>query len=96
MLPTLRDGDRVLVRYQAPVRTGQIVLVRLPDSSHGPRPIAIKRLRRIEPGGWLWVESERPGAGTDSWDTGALAPTALMGRVLMRLPRRPHRGAPRR
>ena len=38
MEPTLRDGDRLLVRYGARTRPNALVVVRLPD-----RPIAVKR-----------------------------------------------------
>lgn len=95
MEPTLQDGDRLLVRYGAPPHTGDLVLVRLPDGPHGPRPLSVKRLTRIEPDGSWWVESDHLGAGTDSWTVGALAPAALVGRVVLRLPRR-HRAGPGR
>jgi hypothetical protein len=89
MEPTLRAGDRLLVRrgVEAP-RPGALVVVRLPDGPDGPRPEAVKRLRRVEPSGALWVESDALGVGTDSWTLGALPPDHLLGRVVLRLPRR--------
>ncbi len=89
MEPTLRQGDRLLVRRGTAVRPGALVVVRLPDSPDGPRPNAVKRLRRVEPSGALWVESDALGVGTDSWTVGALPPDHLLGRVVLRLPRPP-------
>lgn len=101
MEPTLREGDRLLVRYGARPHTGDLVLVRLPDGPHGPRPLSVKRLTRVETDGSWWVESDNLGAGSDSWTLGALALDRLVGRVvlrlvLLRLPRRRRRGGPGR
>ena len=41
MLPTLRAGDRLLVRYDVPPRAGQVVVVRFPDGT-----LAVKRATR--------------------------------------------------
>nr|WP_269812925.1 S24/S26 family peptidase [Ornithinimicrobium sediminis] len=103
MEPTLRTGDRLLVRLVDPAqrrptdaaggrarpRAGDLVVVRLPDGPQGPRPWAVKRLRRVEPSGALWVESDAPGVGVDSWTVGALPSDRLLGRVILRLPGRP-------
>ena len=89
MEPTLREGDRLLVRRGGAARPGAIVVVRLPDGPDGPRPVAVKRLRRVQPSGALWVESVALGVGTASWTGGALPPDHLLGRVVLRLPRRP-------
>lgn len=82
MHPVLADGDRLLVRYGGPVRTGDLVLVRLPDGPDGPRPTAVKRLTRVGPDGGCFVESEVPGTGVDSWSVGDLPPTEVTGRVV--------------
>jgi hypothetical protein len=66
MLPTLVDGDRLLVRYGAPPRPGVLAVVVLPG-----RVLAVKRLARREPTGW-WVERDNPSEGTDSWSVGAI------------------------
>lgn len=88
MEPTLHDGDRLLVRRGSRlVRPGALVVVRLPDGPDGPRPVAVKRLRRVERSGALWVESDATGVGIDSWTLGALPPDHLLGRVVVRLPR---------
>ncbi len=91
MEPTLRDADRLLVHYGAQPHTGDLVVVRLPEGPHGPRPLSVKRLTRMEQDGSWWVESDNLSAGTDSWTVGALAPDQLVGRVLIRLPRRRRR-----
>lgn len=88
MLPTLRDGDRLLVgmpggRRGAP-GPGALVVVRLP----GDRPEAVKRLLRREPDGW-WVERDNPAEGVDSWLVGAIPEGDLVGVVLARIWPRP-------
>lgn len=67
MLPTLADGDRMLVRYEAPPRPGVLAVVVLPG-----RVLAVKRLVHPEQDGW-WVERDNPSEGTDSWSVGAIA-----------------------
>ena len=80
MLPTLRDGDRLLVRYDVAPRPGSLVLVRFPD-----RPVAVKRLLRREPDGGWWVERDNPDEGVDSWSLGAVPPSDLLAVVIARL-----------
>jgi len=83
MLPTLRDGDLLLVRTGAPVRVGRLVIVRLPDGTN-----AVKRVAHQVPEGW-WVERDNPAAGVDSWRVGAIAPGDVLGVVVARVwPRR--------
>ena len=79
MEPTLRDGDRLLVRYGATPRPGSLVLVRLPD-----RPLSVKRATRRVDDGW-WVERDNPAEGVDSWLVGAVADDDVVARVLVRL-----------
>lgn len=83
MLPTLREGDRLLVRYGAAVRPGALVVVRLPD-----RPLSVKRAARREPDGW-WVERDNPSEGVDSWLVGAIPDSDVLAVVLARLWPRP-------
>jgi len=86
MLPTLQDGDRLLVRAGgSPPRPGRLVVVRLP----GDRPEAVKRLTRIEPDGGWWVERDNPAEGVDSWLVGAIPAGDLVGVVVGRLWPRP-------
>jgi signal peptidase I len=84
MLPTLREGDRLLVRYGAVPRPGNIVLVRLPD-----RPLSVKRLVRREPDGSWWVERDNPAEGVDSWTVGPVGQDDLLAVVQARLWPRP-------
>jgi nickel-type superoxide dismutase maturation protease len=90
MLPTLRDGDRLLVRAGSAAariaRPGDLVVLALP----GNRPVAVKRLVRRDGASW-WVERDNPHEGVDSWQVGALPPDALLGVVLARVWPRPAR-----
>ena len=97
MVPTLRDGDRLLVRAvrgdQGPPAAGSLVVVRLP----GGRPEAVKRLTGRQDGGW-WVERDNPADGVDSWLVGAIPDGDLLGVVRARLwpwPRRLRPPGPR-
>jgi signal peptidase I len=83
MLPTLRDGDRLLVRAVragSPPRPGSLIVVRLP----GGRPEAVKRLTGRQGGGW-WVERDNPAEGADSWLVGAIPDDDVLGVVRARL-----------
>ena len=84
MLPTLRDGDRLLVAVPGVPRPGDLVVVRLPDG----RPEAVKRATRREDGGW-WVERDNPAEGVDSWLVGAIPDGDVRGVVRARLWPRP-------
>lgn len=89
MTPTLRDGDRLLVRWgRAGARPGAVAVVRLP----GGRPLAIKRLAFAEGAGW-WVERDNPAAGVDSWQVGAIGSDDVLGIVLFRIAPSPGRVA---
>ena len=85
MLPTLRDGDRLLLRYGAVPRVGDLAVVRLPDDPDGAsRPVAVKRVAWREPAGW-WVERDNPTEGADSWSFGALPDNAMLAIVVARV-----------
>jgi hypothetical protein len=79
MEPTLRDGDRLLIRYGARVRPDALVVVRLPD-----RPLAVKRAERRVDGGW-WIARDNPDEGVDSWAVGAVADADVVAVVLLRV-----------
>ncbi len=85
MEPTLYDGDRLVMLHGAAPRAGGLAVVRLPDGV-----VAVKRAVRREPDGW-WVERDNPRMGVDSWAVGAVPESDVVGRVLVRLPRRPGR-----
>ncbi|PVG83530.1 peptidase S24 [Nocardioides gansuensis] len=90
MLPTLREGDRVLVRYGARPGPGRLVLARLADGTtavkrvEGPRPL------RTGATGW-WLLSDNPAEGVDSRHRGPVPDDAVLGVVLLRLWPRPRR-----
>ena len=86
MSPTVRHGDRLLVRRVRPgadVRPGTVVLARFPTR---PDLLVVKRVRRAVPGGH-WVEGDNP-LVTD--DSRAFGSAVVVGRVVARL--RPHPG----
>jgi hypothetical protein len=106
MVPTVRDGDRVIVRYGASIRPGDVVLARFRAL---PGRDVLKRAVRTEgPGGtggtagvggagtgW-WLVSDNPAAGGDSAVHGI---ADVQARVVLRLaggrwPRRVIRRAP--
>ena len=87
MSPTVRHGDRLLVRRvrsPAAVRPGDVVLARFPSR---PELLVVKRVRRTVPGG-QWVEGDNA-VVTD--DSRAFGPAVVVGRVVARLWPRPGR-----
>lgn len=86
MEPTLKDGDRLLVRYGAGPRPGRVVIVRLP----GRGGVSVKRLARADGDGW-WVERDNPADGVDSWLVGAVPRDDLLGVAVARVWPRPRR-----
>ncbi len=84
MLPTLRDGDRLLVRHGVVPRPGDLVVVVLPQ-----RGLAVKRATAHGPDGW-WVERDNPDEGVDSWVVGAVPDADVVAVVRARVwpPRR--------
>jgi len=92
MAPALRSGDQVLV-WSGPrrgPRPGDVVVVALPD-----RPLSVKRVRRREADGTVWVEGDNPFGSTDSRDLGAVDASAVRAHVLLRLWPHPGRLPPR-
>jgi nickel-type superoxide dismutase maturation protease len=90
MSPTVRSGDRLLVRRvrsAEAVRPGDVVLARFPSR---PDLLVVKRVRRAVPGGH-WVEGDNP-LVTD--DSRAFGPAVVVGRVVARLRPRPGRLPP--
>jgi len=80
MLPTLYDGDRLLVQHGATPRQGQLVVCRLPGSG----VVAVKRATLREPDGW-WVDSDNPAEGVDSSTVGTVPDAAVLAVVRLRL-----------
>jgi nickel-type superoxide dismutase maturation protease len=87
MTPTVRSGDRLLVRRVPsgdPVRAGAVVLARFPAR---PELLVVKRVHRAVPGGH-WVEGDNPFVTDDSR---AFGPAVVVGRVVGRVWPRPGR-----
>lgn len=80
MLPTLRPGDVVVVRWGARVRPGDVVVLRRPDR---PDLLVVKRVVWREPDGWE-VRGDNPAASDDSRAFGLVPDAAVVGRVLVR------------
>ena len=62
MVPTLRDGDTVVVRYGARIAPGDVVLATFRSL---PGRLVVKRAVRAQDGGW-WLGSDNTFAGGDS------------------------------
>lgn len=88
MLPTLHEGDRLLVAHDVRVSPGDLVVVRLPDGV-----VALKRATVRQGPGW-WVERDNPHEGVDSARVGAIADDDVLAVVLLRLWPSPRRRFP--
>jgi len=91
MSPTVRCGDRLLVRRVRsgdPVRPGDVVLARFPSR---PELLVLKRVRRAVDGGH-WIEGDNWFVADDSRSFGV---ATVVGRVVCRLWPRPGRLPPR-
>jgi nickel-type superoxide dismutase maturation protease len=87
MSPTVRHGDRLLVRRLPPGRAvpvGAVVLARFPAR---PELLVVKRVRRSVPGG-VWVEGDNPLVADDSR---AFGTAVAVGEVVLRVWPRPGR-----
>jgi nickel-type superoxide dismutase maturation protease len=85
MSPTVRHGDRLLVRRLRPERTvpvGTVVLARFPAR---PDLLVVKRVRRHLSRG-VWVEGDNPLVADDSR---AFGTAVAVGRVVLRIWPRP-------
>ena len=80
MEPTLANGDWWLVRRGAPVRPGDVVLLRHPRR---PDALVVKRVDRREGEGW-WVLGDNPDASEDSRQFGPVPDDDVIGRLWFR------------
>ena len=90
MEPTLRAGDRLLVRYGRTPRVGEVVVARFPDATVVVKRAAGRRTTRRGVEGW-WLLSDAPGVGVDSRHRGPVAEADVLGVVALRLWPRPRR-----
>ncbi len=79
MVPTLYDGDVVLVRHGARVRHGDVVLARFRTM---PDRFVVKRVERPDGDGWL-LRSDNDATSGDSRSHGI---ADVLGRVVLRWP----------
>ncbi len=82
MSPALGDGDVVVARFGAPVRSGGVVLVTWPAR---PGQLSVKRAVRPDGDGWI-VLGDNPFGSTDSR---TLGPAVVVAVVRARLWPRP-------
>lgn len=88
MMPTLRPGDHLLVRYGAAVRPGHVVVLRHPFQHD---LLIVKRAVERRTGGW-WVEGDNPVTRHDSREFGVVPEELVVARAWLRLrPPRVHR-----
>lgn len=80
MYPTLKHGDQLLVHYHAPVRAGDVAVLKHPLQQD---LLIVKRLAERRDSGW-WVLGDNPGAEGDSRVFGAVPEELLLGRVRAR------------
>lgn len=80
MVPTLRHGDQLLVRYGSRVRPGDVVVLRHPLQQD---LLIVKRAVGRRDGGW-WVLGDNPFAESDSRVFGVVPDDLVLARVLWR------------
>jgi nickel-type superoxide dismutase maturation protease len=86
MVPTLLDGDWLLVRYGAAVRPGHVVILRHPFQQD---LLVVKRAAERRGNGW-WVLGDNAFAGGDSTDYGTVPDELVLATARLRFrPRRP-------
>lgn len=93
MEPTLRPGDRLLVRYGRTPQVGDVVVARFPDTTVVVKRVAGRRTTRRGEAGW-WLLSDAPGVGVDSRHRGPVAEPDVLAVVVGRLWPRPGRPGP--
>lgn len=90
MEPTLRAGDRLIVRYGRPPRPGDVVVVRFVDGTVAVKRATERRRDRRDAPGW-WVLSDNAAEGVDSRHRGVVPEADVLGTVVARLWPRPGR-----
>lgn len=80
MVPTLRDGDVLLVRYGVLVRAGDVVVARHPLQQD---LLLVKRAAERREGGW-WLLGDNPYAEPDSRVFGVVPDELVLARAVAR------------
>lgn len=65
MRPTLEAGQWLLIRYDAPVAPGRLVVARFPDGTLAVKRAVERRTTATGEAGW-WLLSDSPEVGVDS------------------------------
>lgn len=84
MLPTLREGDLLLVRHDARVRPGDLVVARFVDGTVAVKRAVERRRTRTGAAGW-WLLSDNPGEGVDSRHRGPVPDGEVLAVVRLRV-----------
>ncbi len=84
MLPTLREGDLLLVRHGARVRPGDLVVARFADGTLTVKR-AVERRRTSTGGVGWWLLSDNAAEGVDSRHRGPVAEDAVLAVVRLRV-----------
>ncbi len=84
MRPGLEPGDRLLVRYAAPVRPGRRVLARFADGTLAVKRAAERRTTAAGRPGW-WLVSDDPASGVDSRHRGPVPDDHVLAVVVCRV-----------
>lgn len=82
MLPTLDDGDKVLVHPRADLIVGDIVLAEHPYRTDVK---IVKRISNITIDGRVTLIGDNPAKSTDSRAFGAVSIESIIGKVVSRL-----------
>jgi len=90
MEPTLRAGDRLLVRYGGSARPGALVLARFPDGTLAVKRAVERRTDRAGEPAW-WLLSDNAAEGVDSRHRGPIGDRDVLAVVVLRLWPRPGR-----
>jgi len=88
MLPTLRPGDRLLVRHGRRPRPRDLVVARFVDGTVVVKRAVERRTTRDGRPGW-WLLSDHPEAGVDSRHRGVVPENDVIAVAVARLWPRP-------
>ena len=84
MLPTLADGDRLLVRHGGRVRPGSLVVARFADGALTVKR-AVEERRTASGGAGWWLLSDNGAEGVDSRHRGPVPEGRVTAVVLARV-----------
>jgi nickel-type superoxide dismutase maturation protease len=82
MLPTLKNGDGILIDADAKISAGDIILAKHPFKKS---VIILKRLAEIDENGNYFLVGDNPAESTDSRTFGAISAKHILGKAVCRL-----------